>query len=70
MTPGEYKQLRKERGLTQAALAALLGVSRETIVRRESGALTVTEEAALAIQSLPKSRKRPGTQNDKLRQPG
>ena len=60
MSPETYKKHRKGRGLTQAALAALLGVSRETVGRRETGDLRITEEAALAIQALPKTRKRSG----------
>jgi transcriptional regulator with XRE-family HTH domain len=38
-------------GLTQVQFAARLGVSRETIVRRESGALPITREAALAVEA-------------------
>ena len=51
MIPAEYKALRKKLGLTQAGLAARLGVSRKTIIGRENGA-KITEEAALAILSL------------------
>jgi DNA-binding XRE family transcriptional regulator len=51
MTSDEYKKLRDQLGLTQAGLAALLGVTRETVARRETGA-AITEEAALAIRSL------------------
>lgn len=52
MTPGEYKSLRQKLGLTQAGLAALLGVTRKTVSSRESGAVRITEEAALAIRAL------------------
>jgi len=55
MSPAEYKQKRQRRGLTQAALAALLGVPRETVSRRENGKQQITEEAALALRSLPSS---------------
>lgn len=55
MTPAEYKQERQRRGLTQAALAVLLGVPRETVSRRENGKQQITEEAALALRSLPSS---------------
>ena len=51
MTPSEYKALRKKLGLTQAGLAARLGVTRKTVSSRENGA-KITEEAALAIRSL------------------
>ena len=52
MTNDEYKALRKETGLTQAALVERLGVSRETVARRESGAMPINTEAALAIKAL------------------
>ena len=52
MDAAQYKALRERLGLTQAGLAARLGVTRETITRRETGAATITEEAALAIRAL------------------
>ena len=39
MTPSQYRKERTQRGLTQAALAALLGVPREAVVRREAVAI-------------------------------
>ena len=54
MTPVEYKALRCKLGLTQAGLAAVLGVTRKTINARENGA-KITEEARLAILSLSSS---------------
>lgn len=51
MTPAEYKHLREKLGLTQAELAARLGISRRTIIFRESGS-KISEEAALAIKAL------------------
>ncbi|HQW29913.1 MAG TPA: helix-turn-helix domain-containing protein [Verrucomicrobiales bacterium] len=51
MTPAEYKAIREKLGLTQAGLAARLGVTRKTVNSRENGA-KITEEAALAILSL------------------
>jgi DNA-binding XRE family transcriptional regulator len=51
MTGPEYKALREKLGLTQAGLAALLGVTRKTINARENGA-KITEEARLAMLSL------------------
>ena len=53
MTPAEYKKERQRRGLTQAGLAALLGLTRETVNRREKNHDKITEEAALALKSLP-----------------
>lgn len=51
MTPETYKTLRKRLG-TQAEVAALLGVARATVNRRENGKEPITREAALAIQAL------------------
>lgn len=51
MDATEYKTNRERLGLTQAGLAARLGVSRRTIIAREQGA-RITEEAALAILAL------------------
>lgn len=55
MTPAEYRARRTALGYTQAALAARLGVSRETISRREAGhpEAAITREAALALAALP-----------------
>lgn len=52
MSPADYKALRDKLGLTQAGLAARLGVSRKTVNARETGATRITEESALAIQAL------------------
>jgi hypothetical protein len=52
MTPEEYQKERRRRG-TQAAAATLLGVSRVTIARRETGVIPITREAWLALLSLP-----------------
>ena len=51
MDATEYKSFRERLGLTQAGLALRLGVSRRTIIFRETGA-RITEEAALAILAL------------------
>lgn len=53
MTPADYKQERQRRGLTQAALAVLLGVRQSTVSDRERGRREITREAELAIKSLP-----------------
>jgi transcriptional regulator with XRE-family HTH domain len=65
VTPAQYRKERTQRGLTQAALAALLGVPREAIVRREAGTQPILNEAALAIRALPrtKARRARGPQN-------
>ena len=52
MSPAQYKAKREQLGLTQAGLASLLGVTRETVNRRESGEQPITHEAALAIGAL------------------
>ena len=52
MTATEYKAIRERLGLTQAGLAALLGVSLRTIANRESGVHPISHEAAVAIRSL------------------
>ncbi len=55
MTPADYKSERIKRDLSQAALAALVGVSRGCINYREAGypRYPITTEAWLAICSLP-----------------
>ena len=53
MTPDQYRKHREQLGLTQAGLAALLGIPREAIVRRERGKQRITEEAAIALRSFP-----------------
>lgn len=55
MSGKEYKELRIALGYSQTGLAERLGVSRPTIVRRES-AEEVGEEAKLAILSLKRKR--------------
>ncbi|MDQ8206219.1 helix-turn-helix transcriptional regulator [Coraliomargarita sp. SDUM461003] len=52
MSPVEYKANREQLRLTQAGLASRLGVTRETVVRRERGESRITDEAALAILHL------------------
>jgi DNA-binding XRE family transcriptional regulator len=56
MTPADYKAHREKLGLTQAGLAALLGVTRETVTRRETGTKPITMEAAMAIRSISQAR--------------
>jgi DNA-binding XRE family transcriptional regulator len=61
MTPADYKTERIKRGLSQTALAALVGVSRGCINYREAGhdRYPITNEAWLAICSLPQAKARP-----------
>ena len=58
MSPADYKREREARG-TQESVAALLGVDRTTLARRETGALPITREAELALLALSKTKKRP-----------
>ena len=51
MTAEEYKATRERLGMTQAALAVALDVSRKAINRREQGG-TITREAAMALGLL------------------
>jgi len=48
----EYQRARKARG-TQTQIADALGISRVTIMRRETRRSTVTREAMLALLTLP-----------------
>ena len=52
MSPDQYKAIREKLGLTQARLAARLGVTRKTINSRETGATRITEEASMAIKTI------------------
>lgn len=58
MNAEAYKRERQRRG-TQAYVAEALGITRETITRRETGAAPVNREAWLALLALPKTKKRP-----------
>lgn len=52
MDATQYKETRERLGLTQAGLAALMGVSLRTIANRESGVHPISHEAEVAIRSL------------------
>ena len=58
MTPEEYKATREKLGLTQAGLAARLGLPRTAVTKRESGDQRITEEAAIALRALAKTKRR------------
>ena len=62
MTAAEYKATRERIG-TQAEVAAMLGVNRVTVAKRENGTMTITNEAVLAIQSLRKPRGKRKSEN-------
>jgi DNA-binding XRE family transcriptional regulator len=51
MNPKAYALIRKDIG-TQAEVADMLQVARETIARRETGVDRITREAALAMMAL------------------
>jgi DNA-binding XRE family transcriptional regulator len=65
MTAPEYKATRKRLG-TQAEVAAMLGVNRVTVAKRENGTMTITNEAVLAIQSLRRPRGKRKSENTQL----
>jgi len=48
----EYRWLRLAAGLTQKVLAERLGVSVNTVARRERGERPISEEAAHAIRGV------------------
>lgn len=58
MTPADYQRERKLRG-TQVAVATALGVTRETVSRRETGdsQSPISRESWLALLSLPRAQK-------------
>ena len=56
----EYKSARQQRG-TQQGVAASLGVALSTVQRREAGDWEITEEARLAILSIPLRKAKRGT---------
>jgi len=62
MTAADYKARRTALGHTQQTLADVIGLARGTIARRETGALPITSEAALALLSVtaPKTPRRSG----------
>ena len=52
MTPSQLKNMRAKLRLTQEALAAQLGVTRNTVVRWEMGMHPIPPMAVRLIQSL------------------
>ena len=54
MTPTDYKALRLKMGMTQTQLGEALGISANTVARRERGERHIGPEAAMAIRCLAK----------------
>ena len=52
MKPSEYKATREKLKMTQAQLADRLGVTRKTVNARETGATTISKEAAMSIAAI------------------
>ena len=63
MTREDYKVTREHLG-TQAEVAAMLGVNRVTVAKRENGTMTITNEAVLALQSLRSPKRARKSEND------
>jgi putative transcriptional regulator len=51
MSPGTYRAIRKSLGLTQAELAAVLGVSPRTLQAHEAGETPIPEPVARLLQA-------------------
>lgn len=56
VTPADYKREREARG-SQSEVAAMLGVHKLTLSKRETGEIAITREAWLALRALRKPRK-------------
>ena len=54
MTSNQYKATRERLGMTQAQLAAKLGVTVLTVKRRERDGAKIGREAEIAIKALTK----------------
>lgn len=61
MTPAELRAIREALDLTQAELAAALGLvgGRNVIYRMEAGRRVVTERTALQVMELARRKKQP-----------
>jgi len=57
MKPEELKVIRERLGLSQAALAEMIGVARETVARWETGTRRITEPAARLIGRIAAEKK-------------
>jgi transcriptional regulator with XRE-family HTH domain len=52
LTPAAIQQFRKQRGLSQQELAAILGVGVATVSRWETGQASVTGTAAIVLRTV------------------
>ena len=52
LTPQEFKTIRAEAGISQQTLSVMLGVSRETITRYETGVLGVPKTIAIIMKVI------------------
>ena len=68
MTTTKYKTERERRG-TQTSVAALLGVNRVTVAKREAGMQVITREAWLALLALPTTKRRRARRSNVLHEP-
>lgn len=57
MTGREFRSIRQQLALTQAALAEAIGVTSNTIARWERGEMTISEPAARLLEKLAEERK-------------
>jgi DNA-binding transcriptional regulator YiaG len=57
MTPAEVRAARKALGLSQVAMAQVVGVTPRTITHWEAGSRNVPEPAARLIRSLENARR-------------
>jgi transcriptional regulator with XRE-family HTH domain len=64
MTGKELKEWRRQRGLTQAALALKLGVIRETVARWELGIRSIPPFLPLALKHLEIELRKGGMSHD------
>ncbi len=58
VTGAELRRIRKQLGLTQAKLAALVGVAANTIARQERGEMGIKEPLARLLRLLAKQQDR------------
>lgn len=65
MDANELRVIRKHLGLTQAALAAKLGVGQVTVARWETGVRRISGPVALAIRSLKPKKEKEGKTKQK-----
>ena len=61
MTAAEFKRIRQAMGLTQAALAELLGVTRLTVARYETRTRRIPEMAARLLKRIHDETKKRGS---------